>query len=88
VSWLGLGCLDKIAGAVFGFFQGALLVTLCILVTVAFFPGARWPREAKLPPYFVGTLHLSMQISPSDLSDKVHHGLETLERDSPRWTHP
>ena len=28
---IGLGCLDRIAGAVFGFFQGVLLVTLCIL---------------------------------------------------------
>ena len=35
---IGLGCLDRLAGAAFGFFQGALLVTLVILVTVAFFP--------------------------------------------------
>ena len=35
---MGLGCLDRLAGAVFGFFQGALLVTLVILVAVAFFP--------------------------------------------------
>src|ERR1035437_3653428 len=26
--YLGLGCLDRLAGAVFGFFQGALLVML------------------------------------------------------------
>ena len=30
---MGLGCLDRLAGGVFGFFQGALLITLCILVT-------------------------------------------------------
>ena len=88
ISWMGLGCLDKIAGAIFGFFQGALLVTLCILVTVAFFPGARWPTEARLPQYFVGALHLSMHMSPSELSDKVRSGLKMLEHDSPQWTHP
>jgi membrane protein required for colicin V production len=88
IRWMGLGCLDKIAGAIFGFFQGALLVTLCILVTVAFFPGARWPEEGRLPQYFVGALHLSMHMSPSELSDKVHNGLRTLEHDSPQWTHP
>jgi len=88
ISWMGLGCLDKIAGAIFGFFQGALLVTLCILVTVAFFPGARWPEEGRLPQYFVGALHLSMHMSPSELSDKVHNGLRMLEHDSPQWTHP
>jgi len=88
INWMGLGCLDKIAGAIFGFFQGALLVTLCILVTVAFFPGARWVAEARLPQYFVGALHMSMHMSPSELSDKVHSGLRKLEHDSPQWTHP
>jgi membrane protein required for colicin V production len=88
MSWMGLGCLDKIAGAIFGFFQGALLVTLCILVTIAFFPGARWPEDGRLPPYFVGALHMSMHVSPSELSDKLHRGLRMLEHDSPRWTHP
>jgi membrane protein required for colicin V production len=88
VSWMGLGCLDKVAGAIFGFFQGALLVTLCILVTVAFFPGARWPAEARLPQYFVGALHLSMHMSSAELSDKVRNGLRRLEHDSPHWTHP
>jgi uncharacterized membrane protein required for colicin V production len=34
---IGLGCLDRLAGAAFGFVQGVLLVTLAILVTVAFF---------------------------------------------------
>ena len=29
VHKVGLGCLDSLAGAVFGFFQGALLVTVC-----------------------------------------------------------
>lgn len=88
MRWMGLGCLDKIAGAIFGFLSGALLVTLCILVTVAFFPGAQWPGEARLPQYFVGALHLSMHMSPSELSDKVHTGLKTLKKDSPQWTHP
>ena len=88
ISWMGLGCLDKIAGAIFGFLQGALLVTLCILVTVAFFPGARWPEEARLPQYFVGAVHMSMHVSPAELSDKVRSGLKLLEHDSPRWTHP
>jgi membrane protein required for colicin V production len=88
MSWMGLGCLDKIAGAIFGFFQGALLVTLCILVTVAFFPGAQWPGESRMSKYFIGALHLSMHMSPSELSDKVHTGLRMLKHESPGWTHP
>jgi len=44
---IGLGCLDKIAGGFFGLFQGFLLVTLAILVTIAFYPQAHWLVEAR-----------------------------------------
>src|SRR5580704_7835276 len=37
VHRMGLGCLDRIAGGAFGFLQGALFITLIILVVVAFF---------------------------------------------------
>ncbi len=48
---VGLGCLDRVAGAVFGFAEGLIFVLLCILVTVAFFPQTQWLTEAKLPRY-------------------------------------
>src|SRR6185437_11698417 len=46
---LGLGWLDGLAGAVFGFFQGVLLIVIGILVVVAFFPQAQWVAEARVP---------------------------------------
>lgn len=85
---MGLGCLDRLAGAVFGFFQGALLVMLIVLATVAFFPQAQWLAEAKLPRLFFGACHLSTHMSPAELADRVRHGLRLLEADSPRWLHP
>src|SRR6516165_6904457 len=45
---VGLGCLDRLAGAVFGFIEGLVLVTIGILVTVAFFPQTQWLTEARL----------------------------------------
>ena len=51
---MGLGCLDRLAGAVFGFLQGVLLVTLCILVAVAFFPQRAWLAEAGCRRLFFG----------------------------------
>jgi membrane protein required for colicin V production len=83
-----LGCLDRLGGAVFGFFQGALLVTLLILVTVAFFPTTRWLTQAKLPKLFFGACHLSARMSPDELAERVRLGLMTLENESPRWLHP
>jgi membrane protein required for colicin V production len=85
---IGLGCLDRMAGAVFGFFQGVVLVTLCILVTLAFFPKTHWLDRAKLPPYFFGACHLSMHMSPAELAERVRLGLNALKEESPRWLHP
>lgn len=85
---VGLGCLDRLAGAVFGFFQGALLVMLIVLVSVAFFPEARWLTEAKLPRMFFGACHLSTHMTPAELSERVRQGLKLLEHESPRWMHP
>jgi membrane protein required for colicin V production len=85
---MGLGCLDSMAGAAFGFLQGALLVTLVILVTVAFFPKTHWLAEAKLPRLFFGACHVSTHMSPAELAERVRRGLKTLEEESPRWMHP
>jgi membrane protein required for colicin V production len=85
---LGLGWLDRLAGAGFGLLQGVLLVTLIILVAVAFFPQAHWLVEAKLPRLFFGACHLSTHMSPHELADRVRVGLKFLEHESPMWMHP
>jgi membrane protein required for colicin V production len=85
---IGLGCLDSLAGAIFGLFQGALLVTVFILVTVAFFPDTEWLTQASLPKYFFGAIHISADVSPSILSERVRQDLNRLERESPAWMHP
>ncbi len=85
--WMGLGCIDTLGGAIIGFLQGALLVTICILVTVAFFPQTEWLTEAELPHYFIGACHLSTHLTPGELSGKVLDGLRTLKHETPKWMH-
>ena len=85
---IGLGCLDRLAGAAFGFVQGVLLVTLAILVTVAFYPRAHWLVDAKLPRHFFAALHVSAHMSPDQLSTRLRSGLRQLEEQSPEWMHP
>jgi len=87
LHWMGLGCLDSLAGAFVGFWQGALLVTVCILVTVAFFPQTAWLTEAKFPRFFLGACHLSTHVTPDELSRRVREGLRTLQHETPRWMH-
>jgi len=88
IKWMGLGCLDKLGGAVIGFLQGGLLVMVCVLVTVAFFPGQQWLAEARLPQMFFGACHLSTHVTPGELGDKVRNGLKDMEHKSPEWMHP
>lgn len=85
--WMGLGCIDIMGGAIVGFLQGALLVTVCILVTVAFFPQTHWLTLAKYPQMFFGALHLSTDVSPDELSRRVMDGLRTLQHEAPKWLH-
>jgi membrane protein required for colicin V production len=85
---MGLGCLDRLAGAVFGFFQGALLVMLVILVALAFFPRAHWLEQAKLPKLFFGACHLTAKMSPEELAHRVGRALDMLEEESPQWLRP
>jgi membrane protein required for colicin V production len=85
---LGLGWLDGLAGAVFGFFQGALAVVIGILVVVAFFPQAHWIADARLPRMFFGACHVSANVTPGELGERVRQGLRTWEAESPRWMHP
>jgi membrane protein required for colicin V production len=85
---LGLGWLDGLAGGVFGFFQGAMLVVIALLVMVAFFPEVHWIAEARLPRMFFGACHVSSNVTPSELGERVRSGLRAWELESPRWMHP
>lgn len=85
---LGLGWLDSLAGGVFGFFQGVLIVVICLLVVVAFFPQATWVADAKLPRMFFGVCHVSTNVTPTELGERVRIGLRDWAAETPRWMHP
>jgi membrane protein required for colicin V production len=86
-DWLGLGCLDMIGGGLLGFLQGAVIITLIIMVAVAFFPQAQWLTTSQLPRQFFAACQMSTHMSPAELADRVRSGVRTLERESPPWMH-
>jgi len=88
LDWMGLGCLDMLGGGVLGFFQGIVLVTICVTVALAFFPKAQWLLDSRLPREFFGATHMSMRMSPAELAERVRQGFRTLEMESPKWLHP
>lgn len=85
--WMGLGFLDTVAGAFAGLLQGALVVTVCILVTVAFFPQTEWLTDAKFPQLFFKACSLDPRTSPEELSAKVKEEMRRLKNEMPQWTH-
>ena len=87
VHGIGLGWLDKLAGFIFGLLRGAVLVTLCIVTLAAFFPDTSWLGNAQLARYFLGTAHLTTQMTPEELKLRIEMGLRVLERDVPDWLH-
>jgi membrane protein required for colicin V production len=84
---IGLGWLDSLVGGAFGLVQGVVLVTIVILVAVAFFPDAHWLMDSKLPRHFFGALHLSTRVSPDELAMRVRLGLKLLQEGTPEWMH-
>lgn len=85
---IGLGCLDMIGGGVLGFFQGAVLVTLGIVVGLAFFPQAQWLENSRLARQFFGACQVATQMSPEELAEKVRAGLRLLEQETTPLMHP
>lgn len=84
---LGLGWIDALAGAAFGFLQGVLLVTICILATLAFFPKAPWLAESTLSPLFFRACTVSTNMSPKQLAQHVRVDMSKLEKKAkPVWT--
>ena len=76
---IGLGPIDMLAGAVFGFAQGVLLVAVCILAAVAFFPQASWLTTAKTPRLFFQVCNLTLNLSPSKMAQRLQHDIEILK---------
>ena len=77
---IGLGLIDMLAGAVFGFAQGVLLVAVCILATVAFYPQASWLRTSRTPRLFFQVCELTLNMSPSKLAQRLQQDIEILKQ--------
>lgn len=85
LRFLGLGWIDMMGGAVFGLLEGAGLVTLCIIVSMAFFPKSQWMLESRLSPMFFSACDQVMDVSPGDLAKRVRDGIAEFEAQTPNW---
>lgn len=88
VHSIGLGWLDRLLGAFFGFIKGFVLVTVGVLVVAAFFPQASWFRNSRLAPCFLSAAHQVSAAAPQGLEQRIRKGLHTLRGSGPDWMKP
>jgi membrane protein required for colicin V production len=87
-SAIGLGLLDRLGGAVFGFVRGCLLGIAVLMAMTAFLPTAPWIRDSRLAPYFLQGAHAVSFLVPQDLRSKLLDGAASIKHTAPDWIKP
>jgi membrane protein required for colicin V production len=85
VHTVGLGWADRIAGAAFGFVKGCAIVTIAMMLVAAFWPGAAWYRQSYLAPEFLSMASRFSLVTPSEMKERVRHGVVSLRGDQVVW---
>lgn len=88
LRFLGLGWIDMMGGAAFGLLEGAGLVIICIIVSIAFFPKAQWMADSSLTPMFFSLCDQVMEMSPGDMAKRVRNGMVDIQAHAPRLLEP
>jgi membrane protein required for colicin V production len=85
VRQVGLGFLDRLLGALFGFLKGCAVVTLIVMAMAAFLPNAQWMKNSRLMPIFLTAAHEGSHITPFEFGQKIRRGVEVLRLAPPWW---
>jgi membrane protein required for colicin V production len=85
VSAVGLGFLDRLGGAAFGFVRGCLAGVALMMAIAAFYPASKTIANSTLTPYFLAGAHAVCFVVPVDLQVKIANGANRLKHDAPNW---
>ena len=88
VKSVGLGWMDRLAGAAFGLLKGCALVTIAVMVIAAFWPNATWFRQSRFAPQFMSMAHAAAAVAPAELGDRIRSGVVVLRKAQPEWMRP
>jgi membrane protein required for colicin V production len=75
---IGLGFVDRMLGAVFGFARGCLLGVLILMGAAAFFPHEKYIRDSQLSGYFLEGAHAISFVVPTNLQEHIRAGVLQL----------
>lgn len=82
---IGLGLLNRTAGAAFGVVRGSVLASAFLLALTAFLPASPWLQGSRLAPYLLGGTHALSFLMPSELAVRLSEGRDRLKHTIPGW---
>jgi membrane protein required for colicin V production len=82
---IGLGFVDRLLGAAFGFARGCLLGVACMMILAAFGPRLSWTENSQLTPYFLAGAHGVSFVVPHNLEQQIANGAAQLKHSAPDW---
>ena len=77
---VGLRWFDRVAGGVFGFVRGAIIVMVLVMAMASFLPSSGALAKSSLAQYFLVAGRAAVYAGPGELKQKFRDGLKTLER--------
>jgi membrane protein required for colicin V production len=88
IKAIGLGFVDRLLGAVFGFARGVLLGIAAMMLAAAFFPQALWLQNSALSPYFLDGVHAVSFVVPAHFQEQISVGAKYLLHQTPEFFRP
>jgi membrane protein required for colicin V production len=85
---IGLGWLDRLVGAAFGFLKGCIVVTLGVMALAAFYPQNGWLDHSRFAPYFLSAAHTTTAVTPQQLGERIRDGVKIIRNAQPDWLKP
>lgn len=82
---IGLGLLNRAAGAAFGLLRGAVLASAFLLALTAFLPASSWVAQSRLSPYLLRATHAVSFVMPSELARRSAEAFDRLKHTTPGW---
>ena len=82
---IGLGFIDRMLGAAFGFARGCLLGVACMMILAAFGAGSSWTTHSLLTPYFLAGAHGVSFVVPHNFEQQIANGAAQLKHSAPDW---
>ena len=83
VKAVGLGFVDRLLGAIFGFFRGCLFGVAAMMALAAFVPHSPWMEHSVLAPYFLTGAHAVSFVVPDRFQARIAEGATHLLHQTP-----